>query len=140
MNTVLICTFIFVTLLSVCNLLAELARDLMMMQQNSYRPERYMRWLRSSGDTTSYSRLIGMCVLLISFVTFNNEIWSMALIGIFTAGSAITLIGKKYKKPLVWTNRVKRIYTTMLVLSAIIIAVASAVRTPIFHVPYILPP
>lgn len=123
MNTVLICTFIFVTLLSVCNLLAELARDLMMMQQNSYRPERYMRWLRSSGDTTSYSRLIGMCVLLISLVTFNNEIWSMALIGIFTAGSAITLIGKKYKKPLVWTNRVKRIYTTMLVLSAIIIAV-----------------
>ena len=28
------------------NLVLELTRDLMMLQQNSYRRERYMRWLR----------------------------------------------------------------------------------------------
>lgn len=37
--------FIVVALVAAANLLAELSRDLMMMQQNSYRTERYMRWL-----------------------------------------------------------------------------------------------
>ena len=40
----------------------ELSRDLMMLQQNSYRPERYSRWLRESGDTTAPRRLMGFVV------------------------------------------------------------------------------
>lgn len=124
---VLILTFVFVMLLAAVNFLAELARDLMMMQQNSYRPDRYMRWLRSSGDTTSYPRLVGMCVMLVSLVSFNTDVWAMALIGLFSAGSAITLLRKKYKKPLVWTNRVKRIYTVMVLIGAAVAAVAYAI-------------
>lgn len=117
MTTLLICTFILISLLALVNLFAELARDLMMMQQNSYRPERYMRWLRSSGDTTSYARLIGMCMVLVALVSFN---WGMAFIGVFSAGSAWALISRKYKKPLVWTMRVKRIYAVMVAICAVV--------------------
>ena len=39
--------------------IVELRRDLMMLQQNSYRRERYLRWLKASGDTTSMMRIAG---------------------------------------------------------------------------------
>ena len=41
--------FSLVTACAALSLAAELRRDLMMMQQNSYRIERYRRWLRTSG-------------------------------------------------------------------------------------------
>lgn len=47
------------------NFVLEAKRDLMMLQQNSYRNERYMRWLRASGDTTSVVRLLCYAALLI---------------------------------------------------------------------------
>ena len=43
--------------IALLNLALELRRDLMMLQQNSYRAERYMRWLGTSADTTSWIRL-----------------------------------------------------------------------------------
>ncbi len=36
--------------IALLNLALELRRDLMMLQQNSYRAERYMRWLGTSAD------------------------------------------------------------------------------------------
>ena len=48
----------------------ELKRVLMMFQQNSYRIDRYRRWLSSSHDSTSGSRIIGLLVLLFSLTTF----------------------------------------------------------------------
>mgnify|MGYP000013662931 CR=1 FL=1 len=48
---------------------AELKRDLMMLQQNSYRNDRYMRWLRASGDTTSVIRLTGHMVAWLFLLT-----------------------------------------------------------------------
>ena len=48
----------------------ELRRDLMMLQQNSYRNSRYMQWLRESGDSTSMSRL---CILIIFFVGLTDR-------------------------------------------------------------------
>lgn len=60
---------------AIANIVAEYSRVLMMMQQNSYRPERYMRWLRSSGDSTSYPRLVGMMVFFASMATFSDPAW-----------------------------------------------------------------
>lgn len=40
------------------NTVLELSRDLMMFQQNSYRAERYRRWLSESKDSTSLLSLI----------------------------------------------------------------------------------
>ena len=58
---------------TIASLIAEYSRVLMMMQQNSYRPERYMRWLRSSGDTTSYIKIFGMVTLFASLASFSNQ-------------------------------------------------------------------
>lgn len=46
-------------LLGLGNLAVELRRDLMMFQQNSYRADRYRRWLSASGDTTSAGACVG---------------------------------------------------------------------------------
>ncbi|MDE5686620.1 MAG: UDP-N-acetylmuramoyl-tripeptide--D-alanyl-D-alanine ligase [Paramuribaculum sp.] len=124
----LILTCFIISLLCVTvNMVAEYSRDLMMMQQNSYRNERYRRWLKSSGDTTSYSRLIGLCVALLSLVDFGSELWGMGLMAVFAAGNAFSLLTRKYKKPLVWTNRVKRIFSTMIVLSVLAEGAVAAV-------------
>ncbi len=126
MNTVIITiAFVVIAVFSAVNLLVEFKRDLMMMQQNSYRIDRYMRWLRASADTTSTARIMGMCVTLLALAQFTDTLWSMVLVGVFASGSAIVLSRRKYKKPLVWTARVKRIYSTMLILSALAVCGAA---------------
>lgn len=127
----LICYIIILGCIT-ANLLAEYARDLMMMQQNSYRNERYLRWLRSSGDTTSYPRLVGLCVAFLALVSFIDQIPSMVLMGIFALGNAIFLLSRKYKKPLAWTKRSRRIYSAMILLSLIVEGVV-VVFTLMYH-------
>lgn len=109
--------------LALINLLTELKRDLMMMQQNSYRNERYLNWLRTSGDTTSWARLTAICLLLISMTQFISTIVGLSLVSVFSLSSAISLLRRRYKKPLVWTPRARRIYTVCLLLSAILTVV-----------------
>ena len=58
--------FFIVFILALINVYAEYKRTLMMLQQNSYRNERYMKWLRVSGDSTSGVRLFAMIVMLLS--------------------------------------------------------------------------
>lgn len=108
-------TLIFLIALLViglANFALELKRDLMMLQQNSYRNERYMRWLRTSGDTTSYIRLGAYIAVLIMMAPQLSERTrcllplTVALINIFY------LLTASYKKPLVWTPRARRIYFT----------------------------
>ena len=113
--------FIITALTTLTALGAELRRDLMMLQQNSYMPERYRRWLSESGDTTSYVRLIGMAVFLAACIGFSFQIWAIALMLVFSSGLAITLLRRKYKKPLVVTPRVRRIYATEWALSLLVI-------------------
>lgn len=102
----------------------ELSRDLMMYQQNSYRPERYRRWLSESGDTTSITRLIALVIFFVAISALSHPFISSSLIGLFGFFQAWSLLKKKYKKPLTWTARARRIYSTSLVLS-VVVAVAS---------------
>ena len=71
----ILAAYILVLICVTINLITEYARDLMMMQQNSYRVDRYFRWLKSSGDTTSYQRLIGFCVAFLVLVAFTSQLW-----------------------------------------------------------------
>lgn len=116
--------YIVIAVLAALNLLAELHRDLMMFQQNSYRKDRYQRWLRSSADTTSAWRLAGMVIFLMSLTGFGLELIALPLIGLFSGAHTGVLASKTYKLPLVWTKRAKRIYA-MAVLLALIICAAS---------------
>ncbi len=99
----------------------ELSRDLMMLQQNSYRPERYSRWLRESGDTTAPRRLMGFVVFFIALSLFSHALGSQALMLLFGVFTSWHLLRQKYKKPLVWTPRARRIYAVAAVLALLTI-------------------
>ena len=113
--------FYIVPVVAIINLFLELKRDLMMLQQNSYRNERYMRWLRSSGDTTSTSRLIALAILLLSLTSFCPNYVGAYLILLFSVFNSVGLIKAKYKKPLVFTNRARRIYAVAGVIAVVLI-------------------
>lgn len=121
-----------ILVIALYNLVLELKRTLMMMQQNSYRPERYMRWLRSSADSTSWPRLTGICVLLASLVFWADPSWAMGIIAAFAAGSILYLTAKSrsYKKPLVWTARARRIYCVMALVSTLVAALSLLAAGP----------
>lgn len=111
---------IIAILLAAIALIYEFRRQLMMLQQNSYRNERYRRWLSTSEDSTSTMRLVTGAVILASLSTLSVPLVSVGLITIVSIVNIFSLAGKKYKKPLVMTKRATRIFVTMLVLAAII--------------------
>lgn len=122
MNTILASITLILILIA---LVLELARDLMMYQQNSYRPERYRRWLGESGDTTKIWRLAGIVILFISLSTLSHPVVALILVAIYAAFgiNCLAKAKKKYKKPLVWTARARRIYAGELIVAAIVITV-----------------
>ena len=114
-------TFTVISILAVIfvavGMLLEFARVLMMLQQNSYRNERYMRWLHNSGDTTSIVRLVAMIVFFASMFRYSSFVVGSVLLMIFGLYLVVSLGRARYKKPLVWTKRARRIYAVMVVLS-----------------------
>lgn len=122
--TILYCLIAVATVL---NMLFEFKRDLMMMQQNSYRCERYMKWLSTSGDSTSVIRLFGMGAFLFALATFASETIGMMAMLVFSCVCGTRLLSATYKKPLVWTPRAGRIFGVMCGLSLIVIAVVDII-------------
>jgi UDP-N-acetylmuramoyl-tripeptide--D-alanyl-D-alanine ligase len=112
-----------VSVLALINVCSELKRDLMMLQQNSYRNERYTRWLSTSKDTTSLWRICGLIILFVSLSSLSTSQFPLTFVGIFGAVQSYALFKKKYKKPLAWTARAKRIFTTSLVVTAVVLAI-----------------
>ena len=112
---------VYITIIiAVIALVFEFRRQLMMLQQNSYRNDRYSRWLSTSQDSTSAMRLVSGAVLLASLSSLTPAIWiSAGLICAVSLTNTIILVRKKYKKPLVMTRRASRILLTMLLLAAI---------------------
>ncbi len=96
----------------------ELKRDLMMLQQNSYRTGRYRRWLSESGDTTSWPRLAMIAIFMLSLSTLSHPYISAALMALCGLTVSVRLLQARYKKPLVWTARARRIYAAALVIAA----------------------
>lgn len=83
--------------------------DIQMLQQNSYRTDRYWRWLK--GQKFTAWRLTDVALLFLLFSTLLPPIASALIIAIVALAKIAIVTTRKYKKPLVFTNRVKRIYT-----------------------------
>ena len=122
--------YLLVIVLGILNLGAELWRDLMMLQQNSYRRERYSKWLSQSGDSTSGWRLCGIIVFFIMLTPWCPAIPGSILAGIFFAADSAKLLKAKYKKPLVMTARARRIYATAIALCALAAAAVMLLVLP----------
>lgn len=104
----------------------ELKRDIMMFQQNSYRPERYGRWLKSSGDTTSFMRLVAIFLVLFSLAGFGVTNFATICIILFGIVGITNLARRNYKKPLVVTARVKRMTVVVVAIVALLVALSVA--------------
>ena len=121
-----------IVILSLCGIYMVLnfKHDIHMLQQNSYRPERYWRWLRGSGDFSSTWRLIDVAMIFLLLATnlLPFQVASL-VIAIVCVTKGFLILNRKFKKPLVFTRRVWRIYslTAVLALGAVIpVAICTA--------------
>lgn len=103
---------------------AETRRQLMMLQQNSYRNERYRRWLRASGDDTTYYRIGGWAMVFFGISSLNIMVATVTVLLLMAVLKTRKLYSEKYKKPLVMTKRATRIFVVQLVIMAAIILFA----------------
>ena len=87
--------------------------ELQMLQQNSYRNKRYIRWL--TGNPVSPNRIfvLAMAVLAVCFPA--NMLWT-SLAALLLAILGWRILRTKYKKPLVFTARATRLYVLSVVL------------------------
>ncbi len=116
--------FSYITLVIACICAGyEFKRCLMMLQQNSYRNERYRRWLSTSEDTTSVRRLVSGAVVLAAFSTLAIPAVSLGLVCFVSILNIINLTTARYKKPLVWTPRARRIFGVMVALALLTLGV-----------------
>lgn len=109
-----------ITILSLCGIymILNFKHDIHMLQQNSYRPERYWRWLQG-GDLSSTWRLIDLCMMFLLMASnFLPYQLASLIIAIVCVSKGFMILRKKYKKPLVFTKRVWRLYTLTALLSA----------------------
>lgn len=108
-----------IVILAFCGIymLLNFKHDIHMLQQNSYRPERYWKWLRQ-GDMTSFWRLVDMAMIFLLLATnlLPFELASV-IIAIICVTKAFIIFNQKFKKPLVFTKRVWRIYSVTGVLA-----------------------
>lgn len=110
----------FIVIYAVCGIymLLNFKYDLQMFQQNSYRPDRYWKWLQPHiGDSW---RLVDVACLFLMMASpqFLDFRLAALFVGLVAATKILLIFKKKYKKPLVFTKRVWRLYCLTGLLSA----------------------
>ena len=102
-------------------LIRWMLRDMQMLQQNSYRNERYTRWYKSSDESTSIPRIVCYLIAIIALGSFvASSCWVVLIIALITLAASRALRKKKSKKPLVMTKRVNRMFYTELIAVALV--------------------
>lgn len=105
-----------ITIFSILIYLSAVLRfDLQMMQQNSYRNKRYFRWLLN--NCINFHRISDLLVGILPLFLCNTFI--LIGVSVFFVLKAIFLFRKKYKKPLVFTSRARRLYFSAFTLNLI---------------------
>lgn len=106
--------------------------QMQMMQQNSYRNDRYIKWLKTSNYNTSIGYLLNIVTLMI-LIAFPYE-WCFIFASVFFSFNIYDELKTKYKKPVVFTKRVWRLYICTWLASLGIIIGAGAVN--LTYIPY----
>jgi len=125
----------YIVIYTICAiyLLLDFKHDLQMLQQNSYRINRYWKWLMR-GDTSGAWRLTDIALIFLLFSTLLDFRMAGLMAALVALVKIILILKKKSKKPLVFTRRVWRIYsvTAMLAMASYIAVILYAgVRTDI---------
>lgn len=130
MNLLVSASSALLTAAAAADLWQVFARDLMMLQQNSYRNERYARWFQQSGESTNLGRIfccVGLFMMLVNSIPALFGVWLSTMIVIW---QCVVLARRKYKKPLVWTPRARRIFGVSWLLALIPVVAAPFVFGP----------
>ena len=106
-------------------MLFNFKHDIHMLQQNSYRIPRYWKYLKN--DIGSAWRLTDVAMLFLLFATLLDVRLALLIIAIVCVAKIWLIFRKKFKKPLVFTKRVWRIYgvTALLALGGYLAVILS---------------
>ena len=110
---------------------ATMRYSVQMFQQNSYRTERYNRWLRSTGEWHSHMNIISIVAAVV--FTLTSHIAALAIYGLWMMIIALSEFSIKYKIPIAYTMRVKRLFLTRILITAVAVTL-----THIYAVEYTL--
>lgn len=122
MATITLILLILILVAAAADLFFVYSRDLMMLQQNSYRNERYIRWFNQAKESTSMMRLFCMIAFFVIVLGRVPVVLTYPLVILILVWQVTVLARRKYKKPLVRTPRVNRIFLTMIGITAIVVA------------------
>lgn len=102
---------LLIVVYSICGIymLLDLKHDIHMLQQNSYRIKRFWRYLEHN-DLSSIWRLCDLAMLFIIFSRLLLPSVSAVFVAIYCLSKIFLIQRRKFKKPLVFTRRVIRIY------------------------------
>ncbi len=116
MENILTIIFLTVAAVWVC---VKLGYELQMFQQNSYRNERYFKWLGKNYATLDrILELVALIAIAIIWFTGLNKIW-LAAPCVLQLILTIKTLTRKSKVKLKFTSRAKRLYFTSLAIIAI---------------------
>lgn len=118
--------FIAVYVICIAYMILNFRYDIQMLQQNSYRIRRYYRWLED-GNFFSAWRLTDVALLFLLFSTLLNTVLASFVVAATLLVKIVVLLRRKYKKPLVFTRRVWRIYSVSGIISVAVVAAATIV-------------
>ncbi|MDR1670905.1 MAG: UDP-N-acetylmuramoyl-tripeptide--D-alanyl-D-alanine ligase [Alistipes sp.] len=120
-------TIIYITALAlVCfYAAAKLRRELQMLQQNSYRVDRYWRWLKQNNTPgRSPVDFVTTCLIyamLGAFAFSPMLVYAFAAVGLACLFKGVKLLTVKSKKPLVFTARAWRIYLVAVAILLVVV-------------------
>lgn len=120
---------IILAVFAIVYLVLVIKRDLQMLQQNSYRNERYKKWLNMNNEYTTTSRMLCMIMGLLLMTSFAEFGWFdvvKLIIALVLCLMSVSLVKKKYKHSLVFTKRVWRLFITEMSFLVIISLLFSA--------------
>lgn len=109
--------FLEITALICCAaaLAAEFSRTLMTVQQNSYRIDRYWRYLKTSAETTSVVKLLVAAMFFVCLSRYTSPVVALIIAAVTSVLLVVrqARLQKTYKHPVVWTRRAVRIFCVM---------------------------
>lgn len=105
---------LIIFIITAAYLLLNFKFDIQMLQQNSYRISRYRRWL--SKNCMSSWRLVDLALLFLLFSTLVTAPVASVTAAATLLCKSVVIARRKYKKPLVFTRRVWRIYSVTAVI------------------------
>ncbi|MGN1266226.1 MAG: hypothetical protein ACI4UL_10465, partial [Muribaculaceae bacterium] len=116
-----------------------LKHDMQMMQQNSYRNERYIKWFKQSNESTSMQRLMALLATVFGATSIcENSFYVILIVSAILVWTGVSELKKKFKKPLVFTKRVQRLYFTELALILLVTAAVAVYKQSIYVAAWVM--